>query len=115
MMVGDRLPADMERGTRDIETPTASHVRGADTRVPGQPRVAGALDRARALQAGARAAIATPRRQHPTGAAIDAERRRELRTVLERHPEVLVVEDDYVAHVAGAPYVSVHPQSGAGW
>ena len=61
-----------------------------------------------ALQRGAKAIIATPRGQNPTGAALDAERQRDLREVLAKHPEVLVVEDDYVAPVAGAPYFGMH-------
>lgn len=62
----------------------------------------------RALQRGAQALIATPRGQNPTGAAVDAERSRLVREVLGRHPDVLVVEDDYVAPVAGAPYFGLH-------
>jgi DNA-binding transcriptional MocR family regulator len=62
----------------------------------------------RALRRGARAVIATPRGQNPTGAALDAERAVLLRDALGRHPDVLVVEDDYVASVAGAPYVGLH-------
>src|SRR5215471_2493496 len=65
----------------------------------------------RALGRGARAVIVTPRGQNPTGAAVDEARGRDLREVLARHPEVLVVEDDYVAAVAGAPYVSLHDAS----
>ena len=65
-----------------------------------------------ALRAGARAVIATPRGQNPTGAAVDAERGRELRSVVSNHPEVLVIEDDYVARVAGAPYVPLHSAGG---
>ncbi len=65
----------------------------------------------RALDRGAKAVIATPRGQNPTGAAVDAERGRLVRGVLERHPEALVVEDDYVAAVAGAPYVGLHASS----
>jgi DNA-binding transcriptional MocR family regulator len=61
-----------------------------------------------ALQHGAKAVISTPRGQNPTGAAVDAERGRSLREVVGRHPDVLVVEDDYVAPVAGAPYVGLH-------
>jgi DNA-binding transcriptional MocR family regulator len=68
-------------------------------------------DLERALGRGARAVIATPRGQNPTGAAIDEARARDLRDVLARHPEALVVEDDYVAAVAGAPYVSLHDAS----
>lgn len=65
----------------------------------------------RALRRGAAAVITTPRGQNPTGAAVDAERGQELRTVLGRHPDVLVVEDDYVAPVAGASYVGLHGAS----
>jgi DNA-binding transcriptional MocR family regulator len=65
----------------------------------------------RALRRGAKATIATPRGQNPTGAAVDAARGRELTEVLGRHPGVLVVEDDYVAAVAGVPYISLHEAS----
>jgi DNA-binding transcriptional MocR family regulator len=61
-----------------------------------------------ALSGGAKAAIATPRGQNPTGAAVDRERANALRQVFGGHPDVLVVEDDYVAAVAGAPYHAVH-------
>lgn len=65
----------------------------------------------RTLQRGAKAVIATPRGQNPTGSAVDAERAELLREVLGRNPEVLVVEDDYVASVAGAPYNELHGAS----
>jgi DNA-binding transcriptional MocR family regulator len=65
-----------------------------------------------ALRRGARAVIATPRGQNPTGAAVDAERGRALQAVLGSHPEALTIEDDYVARVAGAPYVPVHRDDG---
>jgi len=64
-----------------------------------------------ALKRGAKALIATPRGQNPTGAAVDAGRGRSLREVLAGKPGVLVVEDDYVAAVAGAPYVGIHGAS----
>jgi DNA-binding transcriptional MocR family regulator len=63
---------------------------------------------ARALARGARAVIVTPRGQNPTGAAIDEDRAGDLRAVLAVHPDVVVIEDDYVAAVAGAPYASLH-------
>jgi DNA-binding transcriptional MocR family regulator len=47
-----------------------------------------------AVAAGARAVVLTPRAQNPTGAAFDEERVRALRAVLERHPDVLLIEDD---------------------
>jgi DNA-binding transcriptional MocR family regulator len=63
------------------------------------------------LEAAARGALAalvlTPRAQNPTGAALDTERAREVREVLERHPEVLVIEDDHAGPVSGVPAYSV--------
>jgi DNA-binding transcriptional MocR family regulator len=66
---------------------------------------------AAALRAGARAIIATPRGQNPTGAAIDAQRAAQIQHVLAAHPQVLVIEDDYLADVAGAPYAALHGRS----
>jgi DNA-binding transcriptional MocR family regulator len=61
-----------------------------------------------ALTEGARAVIATPRGQNPTGAAFDAGRAEALRALLRDHPDVLVIEDDYVAAVGGAAYHGLH-------
>jgi DNA-binding transcriptional MocR family regulator len=65
-----------------------------------------------ALRRGARAVIATPRGQNPTGAALDPGRGRALRAVLAGYPDVLLLEDDYVAGVAGAAYVPIHRREG---
>ena len=64
-----------------------------------------------ALQRGAKAVIATPRGQNPTGAALDGERAARLREVLGRYRDALVIEDDYAAAVAGAAYVPLHGES----
>jgi DNA-binding transcriptional MocR family regulator len=62
---------------------------------------------ARSLASGARAVIVTPRGQNPTGAALDRRRAGELRRVLARHPGVLLVEDDHLGPVAGAPALTL--------
>jgi DNA-binding transcriptional MocR family regulator len=64
-----------------------------------------------ALRAGARAAIVTPRGQNPTGAAVDSERAAHIKDVFATHPSVLVIEDDYLAGIAGAPYFALHGRS----
>jgi len=65
----------------------------------------------RALGSGARAVIVTPRGQNPTGAAVDPERGDALRRLLGAHPGAIVIEDDYIAAVADAPYVPLHTAS----
>jgi DNA-binding transcriptional MocR family regulator len=56
--------------------------------------------------------ITTPRGQNPSSAATDPARGRELRAVHARYPDALVIEDDYVAGVGGAPYEPVHRPGG---
>jgi DNA-binding transcriptional MocR family regulator len=57
----------------------------------------------RALEAGAQALIVVPRAQNPTGAAIDEKRAKALRRVLRGWSDLLVIEDDHAADVAGVP------------
>ncbi|WP_327167750.1 aminotransferase class I/II-fold pyridoxal phosphate-dependent enzyme [Streptomyces subrutilus] len=65
---------------------------------------------ARALEAGARALVVTSRAQNPTGAAVSAGRAAELRALLARRPEVLVIEDD---HGNGFVDLPLHTLGGA--
>lgn len=54
---------------------------------------------AAALGAGAVACVVTPRAQNPFGSAVSSDRAAELRALLRRHPEVLLVEDDHAADI----------------
>ncbi len=53
------------------------------------------------------AVLLTLRAQNPTGAAVTAQRADELARVLDEHPDVLLIEDDHLGAVAGAPLHSV--------
>ncbi|MBB5872324.1 DNA-binding transcriptional MocR family regulator [Allocatelliglobosispora scoriae] len=63
----------------------------------------------RALGAGVKAIIVTTRAQNPTGAAVTRARARALRHLLDGE-DVLVIEDDHAAELAG---VELHPLAGA--
>ena len=56
-----------------------------------------------ALASGCRAAVVVPRAQSPTGAAWDRERGAEITAVLANYPDILLIEDDHAAEVAGTP------------
>jgi DNA-binding transcriptional MocR family regulator len=62
---------------------------------------------AEALARGCAAALFVPRAQNPTGAAWSQARAEELAAALAAYPNVLVVEDDHAADVAGAPAFTV--------
>jgi DNA-binding transcriptional MocR family regulator len=66
-------------------------------------------DVTRALDRGVRALVITNRAQNPTGAALSAARADELRGLV-AGKDLLVVEDDHCAGIAGAP---LHTLSGA--
>ena len=66
-------------------------------------------DVARALRRGVRAVVVTARAQNPTGAAVSAARAKELRALLVEHDDVLLIEDDHCAGIAGVP---LHPLAG---
>ncbi len=60
-----------------------------------------------AIRADAKAVILTPRAQNPTGVALDGKRARELRAVIAKTPNTLLIEDDFGGPVSGAPAISV--------
>jgi DNA-binding transcriptional MocR family regulator len=59
------------------------------------------------LRQGVDAAVIVPRAQNPVGATIDEERGSELRGLLREHPDVLLIEDDHAADVAGSPFATL--------
>jgi DNA-binding transcriptional MocR family regulator len=68
-----------------------------------------------ALQRGADAVVVVPRAQNPLGAAMDRERAETLQRLLEPHPDVLLVEDDHAALVAGAPFSTLFTGASRHW
>jgi DNA-binding transcriptional MocR family regulator len=69
----------------------------------------------RALDRGVRAVILTPRAQNPTGAALDGQRAAQLRDLLAAREDVLVIEDDHAAGVAGTPGFTVCAPQRPNW
>jgi DNA-binding transcriptional MocR family regulator len=55
----------------------------------------------------ARAIIVTPRAQNPTGAALTPERAGELRRILRKHDQVLLIENDPAGPVTGAAAITL--------
>ena len=60
-----------------------------------------------ALGEGVAAVVVNPRGQNPTGASLDQERAAELRRALDREPDAMVLEDDHLGPIAGAPRLTL--------
>jgi DNA-binding transcriptional MocR family regulator len=69
----------------------------------------------KALRERCRALIVTPRAQNPTGAAISAPRAGQLRRVLRKSSEVLLIENDHAGPIADAPAVTLVEPSRERW
>jgi len=59
------------------------------------------------VRAGAKALVTVPRAHNPTGASFDAARVRELERALASAPELVVIEDDFLAAVCGVPLATL--------
>ncbi len=72
-------------------------------------------DLRRALRRPPAALICTPRAQNPTGAAFSARRARQLRSLIHRHPDLLIIEDDHAGPIAGVPYHTLLTRAHRRW
>jgi DNA-binding transcriptional MocR family regulator len=67
------------------------------------------------LSKGVEAIVVVPRAQNPFGAALDAAREQQLRSLLEPHPDVLLIEDDHAGGVSGAACRTLVTPSSRRW
>jgi DNA-binding transcriptional MocR family regulator len=101
LLPGDRIAIEDPGFSNALDLVAALGLEVVPVALDDRGILPGSLERA--LARGAQALLVTPRAQNPTGAAFDAERVQALRKVLRPHPELLIVEDDHAAAVAGAP------------
>lgn len=99
---GDRVAVEDPGWSNLLDLLGALGLSGEPVRVDDDgPLVA---DVASALSRGVRALVVTNRAQNPTGAALSAHRAHALRGLLaDRADDLLVVEDDHCAEIAGVP------------
>jgi DNA-binding transcriptional MocR family regulator len=69
----------------------------------------------KALKAGVRAVIITPRAHNPTGFSLSAERAAQIKEVLTDYPNVLIIIDDHFSLVSMKKYYSVLPEGVNRW
>ncbi len=101
---GDRVAVEDPGYANLLDLLAAMGLRADPVPVDDEGMQAGALGQA--VARGAAAVVITPRAQNPTGAAVTKARSAQLREVLHSAPEVLGIEDDHAATVAGTGY---HP------
>jgi DNA-binding transcriptional MocR family regulator len=101
LKAGDRVVIEDPGFTSVIDLLTAQGLKIVPCAVDDRGLIPQALERA--LETPARAVVITPRAQNPTGAAMDEARARELKRIVRAHADLLVIEDDHGAEVAGTP------------
>lgn len=110
---GDRVAVEDPAYTSVLDLLSAMNLRTVPVAIDGSGPTPDGLEAA--LADGVSALIITPRAQNPTGASIDVPRAVDLSSILARHPNVVVIEDDHAGPVAGAPYRGVVSQRSIHW
>jgi DNA-binding transcriptional MocR family regulator len=107
---GDRIAVEDPGFTGHHDLIASRGLALAPVRVDDEGMLPDSLERACAE--GVQAVLITPRVQSPMGAALTEERARQLRNVLRRRPDVLVIEDDHASFISSVAYQRVHHPEG---
>ena len=102
---GDRVAVEDPTFTRVLDLLAGLGLQAEPVPVDEAGVVPDELDRA--LRRDVNGLIITPRAQNPSSAALDDERAQRLRSVLVGYPDLLVIEDDHAAGIAGSVARSV--------
>jgi DNA-binding transcriptional MocR family regulator len=110
---GDKIAVEDPGYPKLFDLAQALGLRLVPVAVDDEGPLPGSLERA--LGSGVEAFVITPRAQNPTGALLSPERAEDLRLVIGRDPDLLVVEDDHAGPVAGGAYRSLHDRRRRRW
>jgi DNA-binding transcriptional MocR family regulator len=112
LRAGDRVAVEDPGFTGHHDLIASRGLTLVPVRIDAEGMLPDALERA--CREGVKAVLITPRAQSPTGAALTAQRARELRRALRRAPEALVIEDDHASFLCAesVPCECVHDRAG---
>lgn len=113
LVAGDKVAVENPCFLSSISTLRMTSLQAVGVMVDAQGMQADALDAV--LSKGVQAVLFTPRAHNPTGCSLSKSRAKDLRRVLERYPQVLVIVDDHFALLSNAPYHDVIPASTQRW
>ncbi len=101
LRAGDRIAVEDPGFTGVLDLLAALGLAAVGVRLDDEGPLPDSLEAA--LRGGCSAFVYTPRAQNPSGAALSEDRARQLRRLLRKHRDVLVVEDDHAGSASGAP------------